>query len=401
MRRGFIVAAVLIALQCVTVNGLMIEIPYEQLWEKSDTVVLGTVTGITHHGTSTGNIYRIVKISVESFYKNPLDAETLFIRVEGGELGDRGMWVEDQPEFQMGEEIIVFLQLSDLTYLEEPIYRVYGGFQGKFHVVGDAAYGVYTLKISEEDLKYVPLGPLEVVELLIPENRTVYEVITGRIGLFNPGRHDFSGNFSLIFRGVSGACNGSSYIYSHFAHITPRGYIYGEIELNFTRPGVYDVFLWDDPVGSVRIHEAGYMNNEFEFGYLRVTPSEAVVGQPVNITFTIKSNRRVPSECLFWLKVRALEGEYEGCLTVPMSVTVEPGEDALGWYAFGTSEPGRFLAAVWFRGEKVLEGSLTLRESTIVDVDGVEENQMKYILPFIFLAGLVLLLAYAMRRLMQ
>ena len=140
MDQKLLLTLFLVCILTPSAHGLMIEIPYEQLWEESDTVVLGTVTGTTHHGMLSGMIYRIVTLSVESFYKNPLDAETLFIRVEGGELGDRGVWVEDQPEFSVGERALVFLAETDQTHEGETVYRVYGLFQGKFTVEGDVAH---------------------------------------------------------------------------------------------------------------------------------------------------------------------------------------------------------------------------------------------------------------------
>ena len=77
-----------------------------------------------------------------------------------------------------------------------------------------------------------------------------------------------------------------------------------------------------------------------------------------------------------------------------MSATLEPGEKALSEYMFGTSGLGRFLAVVWFRGERVLEGSFMLHEGPAVDVDGSEEEQKRYIYPLLFLAGFILLLGY-------
>ncbi len=57
----------------------------------------------------------------------------------------------------------------------------------------------------------------------------------------------------------------------------------------------------------------------------------------------------------------------------------------------------RFLAAVWFRGESVLEGSFTLQEAPVVDVDGVEADQMRYIYSLLLLAGFVFFLIYNKR----
>ena len=86
---------------------------------------MGTVTWITHKGMLTGMIYRIVTLGVERFYKNPVDSESLLIRVEGGEMGGRGVLIEDEPEFSVGERALVFLAETDQTHNEETVYRVY------------------------------------------------------------------------------------------------------------------------------------------------------------------------------------------------------------------------------------------------------------------------------------
>ena len=68
---------ILLGLLAPVSRGLMIKIPYEQLWDEADTVALGSVTGITVHKEDGGMIYSVVTISVERCYKNPVNATTL------------------------------------------------------------------------------------------------------------------------------------------------------------------------------------------------------------------------------------------------------------------------------------------------------------------------------------
>lgn len=106
--------------------GLMIKMDIDDLIRESDVILIGRVTEIkTHLGEKM--IYRRVEIKVERYLKNPSDSSEVFVRVLGGEIGEIGVWVEDQPSFHLFEEVLVFLR-GDL----EGDYRVVGGPQGKF-----------------------------------------------------------------------------------------------------------------------------------------------------------------------------------------------------------------------------------------------------------------------------
>jgi len=342
----------------------MIEIPYEQLWEESDTIVLGTVTGITHHGMLSGMIYRIVTLSVERFYKNPLDAETLFIRVEGGELGDRGVWVEDQPEFSVGERALVFLAETDQTHEGETVYRVYGLFQGKFTVEGDVAHapdGLY-LNISGQEFQPMPEGNVVLAELVIPGNRTVYEVIYGSIGFINTGGQGASRNVTVTYRGVQGPCEGYENGTTMWVGVGPGGYTGSELRLNFTLPGGYVAFVDAEPATTFTIHEAGYMNEGYGFSDLSFEPPEPVAGQMVNVSFRVSTTMDTPSECIYRLKILPPEGmdAWDNPLSIPMMSHTSPGEAAVNWYNFHPNAEGVYKVVVWHRGLRVLEETVTV-----------------------------------------
>jgi len=354
----------LVCILTPSAHGLMIEIPYEQLWEESDTIVLGTVTGITHHGTLTGMIYRIVTLSVERFYKNPVDSENLLIRVEGGEIGDRGVWVEDEPEFSLGERTLVFLAETDQTHDEETVYRVYGCVQGKFIVEGDTAHapgGLY-LNISGLEFKPMPEGTVVLAELVIPGNRTVYEVIYGSIGFINTGGQGASRNVTVTYRGVQGPCEGYENGTTMWVGVGPGGYTGFELRLNFTLPGVYVAFVDADPATTFTIHEAGYMSGGYGFSDLTFDPPEPMVGQMVNVSFRISTTMDTPSECYYRLKIRPteiMEGS-DNPLSIPMMSSTSPGEATVNWYNFHPDATGVYKVVVWHRGLRVLEETVTV-----------------------------------------
>ena len=364
MDQKLLLTLFLVCILTPSAHGLMIEIPYEQLWEESDTVVLGTVTGTTHHGMLSGMIYRIVTLSVESFYKNPLDAETLFIRVEGGELGDRGVWVEDQPEFSVGERALVFLAETDQTHEGETVYRVYGLFQGKFTVEGDVAHapdGLY-LNISGQEFQPMPEGNVVLAELVIPGNRTVYEVIYGSIGFINTGGQGASRNVTITYRGVQGPCEGYENGTTMGVGVGPGGYTGSELRLNFTLPGGYVAFVDAEPATTFTIHEAGYMNEGYGFSDLTFDPPEPVAGQMVNVSFRVSTTMDTPSECIYMLKILPPDAmdTWDNPLSIPMMSSTSPGEAAVNWYSFHPDATGAYRVVVWHRGLRVLDETITV-----------------------------------------
>jgi hypothetical protein len=282
---------ILIGLLAPVSRGLMIETPYEQLWEEADTVALGNVTGITTHPGDRGLIYRVVAIDVERYYKNPVNATTLYVRVEGGMIGDQGIWVEDQPEFIIGERALIFLASTDQTHLKQPLYIVPGLVQGKFTVTGNTAHapgGPY-LRISEDEITLMPEGSIKLAELVIPANRTIYEIIYGRVGFTNPGGQGASGNVSITFTGVQGPCEGYVNTTTFWIGVGPGGYTGRELRLNFTLPGLYTATIEGEPAANFTIHDAGYMSEGYRFSGLTVEPEQPSAGQQIKVTLTVST----------------------------------------------------------------------------------------------------------------
>ena len=132
-RQWLLFAIVLSGLTPQIVVGSMMYISIDTLWEHSEVAVLGNVISI--QPSTEGGFYRIVEIIVEESYIQHLNESTVKIRVEGGVFGDIGRWVEDQPEFEVGENVYVFLR-SPEEIKGDYDYVVYGLSQGKFTVNG-------------------------------------------------------------------------------------------------------------------------------------------------------------------------------------------------------------------------------------------------------------------------
>lgn len=109
----------------------MIKMSLERLSAEADTIVLGTVIS----QASTWNdehtaIYTDVTITVEEKIKGSPGGEVTF-RIAGGIVGDIGMRTSNDPVFQDGERVMVFLNTKGVQA------GVVGLKQGKYTVRGE------------------------------------------------------------------------------------------------------------------------------------------------------------------------------------------------------------------------------------------------------------------------
>ncbi len=118
-------------------SGFMPKIEIDRMWDEAEVAVHGRVVNITTNWNN-GAIYRAIEIGVTDFYIQGLSQDTVRVRIDGGEVGDIGWWVEDQPKFDVGEEVFVFLREPDLVK-EDYEYQVFAMSQGKFTVEGNVA----------------------------------------------------------------------------------------------------------------------------------------------------------------------------------------------------------------------------------------------------------------------
>jgi len=342
----------------------MVKIPYEQLWNEADTVALGTVTGITTHWGDRGMIYRVVSFNVERFYKNPVNASTLYIRVEGGTIGSQGVWVEDQPEFTPGERALIFLASTDLTHNEQPLYRVYGLHQGKFNVQGDTARapgGPY-LKVTEDGVTLMPEGRMELAEFIAPVNRTVHEDIYITMGFTNPGGQMAKGNVTVTFTGLQGLCTGYENTTTFWIGVGPGGYTGHELRLNFTLPGTYQATVNGELAANFTVHPAGYLSQHYTFTGLTVEPPNPTAGQLIRVTLTVSTTLKEETRCLYWMNIKQTQtqGTPMNSLSIYMASELDPTAEATNWYQFHAQTPGTYKVTVWHRGTRTLQQTINV-----------------------------------------
>ncbi len=109
-------------------GAAMVKLRLEQLAAEADTIVLGTVTSqVSAWNAQHTAIYTDVTVAVEEVVKGTPGAEVTF-RVAGGIVGDIGMRTSNDPVFQEGERVILFLNTREVPA------RVVGLHQGKYPV---------------------------------------------------------------------------------------------------------------------------------------------------------------------------------------------------------------------------------------------------------------------------
>lgn len=108
----------------------MVRMSIEQLAAKADAIVLGTVTAKDSHWNADHTaIHTDVTLAVEETVRGPAMTDVTF-RVLGGIVGTTRMQVSTDPEFEIAERVVVFLELGTpprIVGLSQGTLRLDGG----------------------------------------------------------------------------------------------------------------------------------------------------------------------------------------------------------------------------------------------------------------------------------
>ena len=130
---------------------------HEELSNRSDTIVIGTVKeilpskwnsadgkqpnkAITEINPTEDIIYTDVVISVDEYLKKPLSSKELIVRVTGGTIGSSSMTTDDEASFNTGEKVLLYLMKDDNSATKDvgpEHFIVKGCLQGKFTLTDD------------------------------------------------------------------------------------------------------------------------------------------------------------------------------------------------------------------------------------------------------------------------
>lgn len=383
---------------------LMIEVSFDELYDGADVVFMGTVSEIRVYPEPGGMVYRIVTMEIEKYFKNPLNQSKFYIRIEGGMIGGSGVWVEDQPEFKVGEKVLVFLEESDRTMDESKIYCVSNGYQGKFTVeegVARRGGGPY-LNVTGPTLELMPGGEVVLAHIDIPKKRTVHEIVFCSIGFTNTGGQDDSRYFNISFVGLTSSANGTLITHMVRGGAPPGGYTGFPLELNFSKSGTYAIEVDGENRGSFEILEPGQLIRQLRFSDLIVEPEKAAPEERVNISFRITNVLESIADCEFRLKIKKSQADQQAEVTsnIPMISTI-PGQgyDTVHWWVKEWEE-GNYTVSVWFRGERVLNGKYMVLPEVLNEIESEKETRSAPSGHVIFGAAItVLILSIAVKKL--
>jgi hypothetical protein len=103
------------------VSGIIIPYTLDELIESADVIVSGTVIDIlpSKEGQLLKNdnrtlIYTDVIIKVQTYLKGQTGYDTIAVRTRGGQVGDKVIIAEDEPEFDIGEQVLLYLAFLDI-----------------------------------------------------------------------------------------------------------------------------------------------------------------------------------------------------------------------------------------------------------------------------------------------
>ncbi len=157
--------------ETIMVSALLEFLSYEDLSDRSDVILIGTVKEIlpskwnTADGTRpTDDIYDLgwhdvlytdVMISVDGYLKNPLPEKEVIVRIQGGSDGYVSIDVEDESSFSLGER--VFLYLNNDTWADTKDFGpehfvVTGASQGKFTLTDDGRVTQFDKSLTLDEL---------------------------------------------------------------------------------------------------------------------------------------------------------------------------------------------------------------------------------------------------------
>ena len=159
-KRGLILFLLTTCLAVYLNAGCLADLAYllsvDEMTAEADAILVGTVESISHHPADPNDvpkIHRRVLISVEHDLKNSLNSSKVTILALGATFGNSTIWVEDQPEFNVSERVLLFLR-DDPWFLDENpdcFYQVLGECQGKFTVEGESAFSELGLVVYDGD----------------------------------------------------------------------------------------------------------------------------------------------------------------------------------------------------------------------------------------------------------
>src|SRR3972149_2374273 len=114
--------------------ALMIERSAEEIAQDAKVIIQGKVKSVRSYKGINGIIYTRASVLVSDVIKGKNIKKNITVEYEGGEVGDIGVWVEDEPSLEKGERALLFLTNS---FWRKNVYYIVGGVLGKYAICSD------------------------------------------------------------------------------------------------------------------------------------------------------------------------------------------------------------------------------------------------------------------------
>lgn len=121
--------------------ALMADIDGEDLAKEAKIIVQGEVKSIRSYKGINDVIYTRASVSVSDVFKGKIAKKNITVEYRGGEVGDLGLSIEDEPTLEKGEQVLLFLTNS---FWRKNIYYIVGGISGK-HTINNVSPEKQTL----------------------------------------------------------------------------------------------------------------------------------------------------------------------------------------------------------------------------------------------------------------
>ena len=137
--------------------ALIIERGAEELSQDAKVIIQGEVKSVRYYKGINGVIYTRASVLVSDVIKGKNIKKNITVEYEGGEVGDIGVFMEDEPTLEKGEQVLLFLTNS---FWRKNVYYIVGGDLGKYAICLDDTVSLDS-SCDEEDEGGEERQPLE------------------------------------------------------------------------------------------------------------------------------------------------------------------------------------------------------------------------------------------------
>lgn len=161
---GVLALIAFLALPTSSVLGMHPHVEFDEVAHSADVIFVGTVTDISTRLTNTGRMvftdvtFENIHLIARQDHVPEKSSRKITLTFAGGKVGDLAVRVTGVPEFEIGQERLIFTRHDGQIYANPVI----GGDQGLFELIKDEATGFeYPLAAGRAGIASVDNGKLK------------------------------------------------------------------------------------------------------------------------------------------------------------------------------------------------------------------------------------------------